>query len=214
MIITGSHNPPEDNGFKMLRNTSSIFGDEIRGLRTAIEAQDFVSGEKNRGLFAALMSLVDYIDSRASVNCNSDPADATLLSMLGTAPQVRLDRQCTKKWSSQPAALFCDMDGRFPNHHPDPTVEENLADLRNEVAKQSAEVGIAFDGDGDRIGVIDGKGRILWGDQLMILFGREILKTIPNATFIGEVKCSQALFDELSHAGGNPIMWKVWPFAD
>ncbi len=105
--------------------------------------------------------------------------------------------------------LYCEMDGRFPNHHPDPTVEENVAELRAAVTREGAELGIALDGDADRIGAVDGQGRIIWGDQLMILFGKQILEEYPGATFIGEVKCSQALYDELAAAGGKPIMWKV-----
>src|SRR5262249_45582413 len=104
---------------------------------------------------------------------------------------------------------YCEMDGRFPNHHPDPTVEKNVADLKAEVARRGAEVGIALDGDADRIGVVDAKGRIVWGDQLMILFARAILAELPGATFVSEVKCSQALYDEIARAGGRAIMWKV-----
>jgi len=107
------------------------------------------------------------------------------------------------------SALYCEMDGRFPHHHPDPTVEANLADLRAEVARTRAELGIAFDGDADRIGVVDAKGRMVWGDQLMILFARDLLAEAPGATFVSEVKCSQALFDEIARAGGRAIMWKV-----
>jgi phosphomannomutase/phosphoglucomutase len=105
--------------------------------------------------------------------------------------------------------LYCEMDGRFPNHHPDPTIEKNLADLKLEVRERAAEAGIALDGDADRVGAVDGRGRVLWGDQLMILFAREIARQHPGAVFIGEVKCSQALFDEIAAAGGKPIMWKA-----
>ncbi len=105
--------------------------------------------------------------------------------------------------------LYCEMDGRFPNHHPDPTLPENVADLIATVAATGAELGIAFDGDADRIGAVDATGRILWGDQLMVLFGRAILAEVPGARFIGEVKCSQAMFDELRAAGGHAEMWKV-----
>jgi phosphomannomutase/phosphoglucomutase len=105
--------------------------------------------------------------------------------------------------------LHCTMDGRFPNHHPDPTIAENLAELIAAVRREGAEVGLAFDGDADRLGAVDAHGRILWGDQLMILFGRAILEEQPGATFVADVKCSQALFDELRRAGGRPIMWKV-----
>jgi phosphomannomutase/phosphoglucomutase len=105
--------------------------------------------------------------------------------------------------------LFIEPDGRFPNHHPDPTIEKNVADLVAKVAEVGAEVGIALDGDADRIGVVDAKGRIVWGDQLMILFARSILKELPGSTFVSEVKCSKALYDEVAKAGGKAIMWKV-----
>jgi phosphomannomutase/phosphoglucomutase len=105
--------------------------------------------------------------------------------------------------------LHCEPDGRFPNHHPDPTVPANLEELRARVASEGAEVGLALDGDADRIGAVDGTGRILWGDQLMILFGKAVLHEVPNAKFVGEVKCSQAMFDELTAAGGTVDMWKV-----
>ena len=105
--------------------------------------------------------------------------------------------------------LFCEMDARFPNHHPDPTVIENLEDLIKAVKEQRAEVGIAYDGDADRIGVIDDKGNILWGDQLMILFSRAVLQAVPGAAIVGEVKCSQTLYDDIKAKGGKPIMWKA-----
>jgi phosphomannomutase/phosphoglucomutase len=105
--------------------------------------------------------------------------------------------------------LHCQPDGRFPNHHPDPTMPENMTELAHKVISERAELGIAFDGDADRIGVVDARGRILWGDQLMILFARAILSQQPGATFVGEVKCSQALYDEIAKAGGNAVMWKV-----
>jgi phosphomannomutase/phosphoglucomutase len=106
-------------------------------------------------------------------------------------------------------AIYCEPDGRFPNHHPDPTVPANLVDLTRRVQETGAEVGIALDGDADRIGAIDGRGRILWGDQLLMLFARDILKRSPGATFVSEVKCSQALFDDIARQGGRAIMWKV-----
>ena len=105
--------------------------------------------------------------------------------------------------------LYCEPDGRFPHHHPDPTVAENLVDLQAAVAAHGAEVGLAIDGDGDRLGAVDARGRILWGDQLMILLGRAVLAEVPGAAFVGEVKCSQAMYDELTRAGGRPEMWKV-----
>ncbi|HWE29592.1 MAG TPA: phosphomannomutase/phosphoglucomutase, partial [Polyangia bacterium] len=114
-----------------------------------------------------------------------------------------------KKLGFDVTPMFIEQDGRFPNHHPDPTVEANVADLKAKVTEVGAEVGIALDGDADRIGVVDAKGRIVWGDQLMILFARSILKEVPGATFVSEVKCSKALYDEVAKAGGKAIMWKV-----
>ena len=114
-----------------------------------------------------------------------------------------------KKLGCQVTELYCDMDGRFPNHHPDPTVEKNVAEIRQRVVADKADVGIAYDGDADRIGVIDDKGGILWGDILMILFSRALLKSVPGATIIGEVKCSHRLFDDIEAHGGKPLMWKA-----
>ena len=205
VIITGSHNPPQDNGFKILRGRSTIHGDDIRALRTAIERADFESGDgtcSERDVItpylAHAVSTLQLGERRCKVvvdagNGTGGPAAVTLYERLGF----------------EVVPLYCDMDATFPNHHPDPTVEANLADLRARVAAEGAELGIAFDGDADRIGAVDGKGRIIWGDQLMILFGRAILERTPGATFIGEVKCSRAMYDELEAAGGKPIMWKV-----
>ena len=207
VMITGSHNPGEDNGFKILRGKSTIHGAEIQALLKLVEARDFHVAEApgaveehdiQRPYIAHARDrlqmgprrfkvVVDAGNGVGGVTC------VPLLESLGFAP----------------TPLFCDMDGRFPNHHPDPTVEENMEQLRAEVAKQGAEVGIALDGDADRIGVVDSKGRIVWGDQLMILFARAILVEQPGATFVSEVKCSQALYDEIARAGGRAIMWKV-----
>lgn len=206
VIITGSHNPPEDNGFKILRGTSSLHGDEIQGLRRAVETQDFDQGERGTVTERDVVTpYLEYAVSQLRLGQRRFKVVVDAGNGAGGPTAVALYR----KLGLDVVPLYCEMDGRFPNHHPDPAVEANVAELRARVLSEGAELGIALDGDADRIGAIDGKGRILWGDQLMILFGRAILEEQPGATFIGEVKCSQALFDELKKAGGNPIMWKV-----
>lgn len=183
VIITGSHNPPQDNGFKILRGRTSIHGADITALRTAIETSDFDEGSgecSERDVLTPYLahaaSTVELGERRCKVvvdagNGTGGPAAVRLYERLGF----------------DVVPLYCEMDASFPNHHPDPTVEANLTDLRDRVKTEGAELGIAFDGDADRIGAIDGTGRILWGDQLMILFGRAILARSPGATFIGEV---------------------------
>jgi phosphomannomutase / phosphoglucomutase len=202
--ITGSHNPPEDNGFKILRGKSTIHGAEIQALRALVEARDFETG---LGVVTDKDIEAAYIDMAAS-KIKLGPRKFKVVVDAGngvggtTVPLLqRLGFDVTP--------LFIEPDGRFPNHHPDPTVEANVAALKAKVAEVGAEVGIALDGDADRIGVVDAKGRIVWGDQLMILFARSILKEVPGATFVSEVKCSKALYDEIAKAGGKAIMWKV-----
>ena len=204
IMLTGSHNPPEDNGFKILRGKSTIHGAEIQALRTLVENRDFVAGQgsvESRSIIPEYLAMakgrIELGPRRFGVvvdagNGVGGPA-APLIESLGFP--------VTK--------LYCDEDGRFPNHHPDPTIPENVADLIATVQSTGAEVGIALDGDADRIGVVDRKGRIVWGDQLMILFARAILAEVPGATFVSEVKCSKALYDEIARAGGRAIMWKV-----
>ena len=209
VIITGSHNPAEDNGFKLLHQGKSLHGAAIQELRAVMERQDFVdAGDAGRGSVTERDADAPYLENAVASlrlgerrfkvvvdggNGAGGPTACALFSRLGF----------------EVVPLFCDMDGNFPNHHPDPTVAKNLTHLIDRVQAEGAELGIALDGDGDRIGAIDGQGHIVWGDQLMILFGRAILEEHPGATFIGEVKCSQALYDELEKAGGNPIMWAV-----
>lgn len=202
--ITGSHNPPEDNGFKILKGKSTIHGGEIQQLRQIVEKQEFESG---LGVVTEKSIEEAYIDMAAS-RTKLGPRKFKVVvdagnGVGGTAVPL------LKKLGFDVTPLFIEPDGRFPNHHPDPTVEKNVADLKAKVAEVGAEVGIALDGDADRIGVVDNKGRIIWGDQLMILFARSILKEEPGATFVSEVKCSKALYDEIAKAGGRAIMWKV-----
>ena len=212
VIITGSHNPPEDNGFKILRGRESIHGEDIRALGQAIAGgaarAAAVADASERGQVEERDVVPAYLE-HALGRLELGPRRFRVVVDAGNGSGGPTAVELYRRMGFEVFPLYCEMDGRFPNHHPDPTVEKNVADLREEVKIRAAEVGIALDGDADRVGAVDGRGRILWGDQLMILFGRDIARENPGARFIGEVKCSQALFDELAKAGGQPIMWKV-----
>jgi phosphomannomutase/phosphoglucomutase len=202
--ITGSHNPPEDNGFKVLRGKSTIHGAEIQALRALIDKRDFETG---LGTVQSADIEEAYIEMAAK-RIKLGPRRFKVVVDAGNG----VGGVCVpllRKLGFDVTALYCEPDGRFPNHHPDPTIEKNVADLKAKVAEVGAEVGIALDGDADRLGVVDAKGRIVWGDQLMILFARAILKEQPGATFVSEVKASKSLYDEIAKAGGKAIMWKV-----
>src|SRR4051812_16714875 len=202
--ITGSHNPPEDNGFKILRGKSTIHGAEIQELRKLVESREYETGlgiVEERPIEPAY---IDMAASKISLGKRRFKVVVDAGNGVGGTTVPLLERL-----GFDVTPLYIEPDGRFPNHHPDPTVEANVADLKAKVAEVGAEVGIALDGDADRIGVVDAKGRIVWGDQLMILFARSILKEVPGATFVSEVKCSKAMYDEIGKAGGKAIMWKV-----
>ncbi len=202
--VTGSHNPPEFNGFKICVGKSTIYGKDIQRLRQLIEKEDFEQGEGSTEDFDILPVYLSFLRENIRL---SRPLKVALDCGNGvtalTAPQAFKDQGC------ETISLYCEVDGTFPNHFPDPVVEKNIADLKETVLREGADFGVGYDGDGDRIGVIDDKGQILWGDQLLILFAREILKEHPGATIIGEVKCSQVMYDEIARLGGRPVMWKT-----
>jgi len=170
-----------------------------------VEAGDFVSGKGTREERDVERPYIDHAKSKIQLG----PRRFKVVVDAGNGVGGTVAAPLYRELGFETTALYCEPDGRFPNHHPDPTVEKNVADLVAAVKKDGAEVGIALDGDADRIGVVDAKGRIVWGDQLMILFARRILEEQPGATFVSEVKCSQALYDEIARAGGKAIMWKV-----
>ncbi len=205
VMITGSHNPPEDNGFKIMRGRSTIHGAEIQKLREIIETRDFTGGTGIREERDAITPYLEHAKSCVRLGARRPRVVVDAGSGMGglTAPALY------RSLGFEVIELHCEPDGRFPHHHPDPTMPENMVDLQRKIAETGAEVGIAFDGDADRIGLVDARGRVLWGDQIMILLARAILAEEPGATFVGEVKCSQAMYDEITKAGGNAVMWKV-----
>jgi phosphomannomutase/phosphoglucomutase len=204
MMVTGSHNPPEFNGFKVSVGKATIFGEEIQNLRRLIEKEEFAVGRGNLSGIEIIRPYQNYIKENIRLNKKIrvviDGGNGTAGVVAG--PLLR-DLGCEVE------ELYCEIDGRFPNHFPDPTIPKNLEDLIDRVKKTRADVGIGYDGDGDRIGVVDDMGNIIWGDQLMILSSREILKERKGATFIAEVKCSQNLFDDIEKHGGKAIMWRT-----
>lgn len=205
LMITGSHNPPDNNGLKVCLGKGTIHGEEIQDIRKMLEKGDF---EKGRGELEQQSIIEPYLDkSAAFLKMGERTCRVVIDSGNGTAGTVA--GPLYRSLGVEVTELFCEMDGNFPNHHPDPTVPENLEALITKVKEQKADLGIAYDGDADRIGAVDENGTIIWGDQLMILFSRAILKEKKGATFIAEVKCSQTLFDDIEKHGGKAIMWKV-----
>ena len=201
--ITGSHNPAEYNGFKMVLQHKPFFGADIQDLAKLAEDGDWEEGE-------GTVSEVDLVD---------DYVGRLLAGYAGGAYKIGWDagngasgpviEKLTKLLPGEHHLLYTEVDGNFPNHHPDPTEEKNLADLKKLVAEKGLDFGLAFDGDGDRIGAIDGEGRVIWGDQLLSILAVPVLKELPGATIIADVKASQMLYDRIAELGGQPLMWKT-----
>jgi phosphomannomutase / phosphoglucomutase len=204
IMITGSHNPPEYNGFKTCIGNDSVYGEQIQQIAGIIESSDFDTG-RGECISADVLTpyrkyLLEHIQLPRKVRLAMDCGNGTACLI---APDVMNALGC------EVIPLYCEMDGTFPNHHPDPTIVENLASLQSAVQSNGLELGIAFDGDADRIGVIADTGRIVWGDMLLALYARDILKQHPGATFIAEVKCSMNLYQDIEKHGGRAIMWKT-----
>jgi len=205
VIITGSHNPPNYNGFKMMVGEETLFGEAIKDIFTLIQSGDFIEEKSSdQKDYNIVPEYQDYV-------LNTVKLDKKLKVVVdagnGTAGVVAVP--IFKKLGCEVIELYCEVDGSFPNHHPDPTLPEALEDLIQKVKETNADLGIAYDGDGDRIGVIDDVGNIIWGDVLMVLFVRDILPSNPGAPIISEVKASKVLYDEIERLGGRPIMWKT-----
>ncbi|QLC25261.1 phosphomannomutase/phosphoglucomutase [Parasphingopyxis algicola] len=201
--ITGSHNPPDYNGFKMVFQHGPFFGADIQRLGAMALAGDWETGSGTSEAVDIADTYVDRLvaghaggEFRIGWDAGNGAAGAIVEKLVARLPGVHF-------------TLFTDIDGSFPNHHPDPTAEANLADLKRLVAENNLDFGVAFDGDGDRIGAIDGTGRVIWGDQLLAIFAEPVLKKEPGATIIADVKASQALYDRIAELGGEPLMWKT-----
>jgi phosphomannomutase/phosphoglucomutase len=204
VMITASHNPSEFNGFKVLRGEGTIYGQDIRELRDVAESD---LAEPGGGHITRRDARAEYVDYVAKGIRLSRPVVFAADGGNGTAGIV--SRDLFAKLGVNPLELFMEPDGMFPNHHPDPTVPANLAALKGAVLARKLELGVAFDGDSDRIGVIDDSGEILWGDRLLALFARDVLREHPGSTVIFEVKCSESLIEDIARHGGKPLMWKA-----
>jgi len=204
VMITASHNPPEYNGFKVCDGHDTMSGAEIQKLRSLMEGGDFLSGKGSVSSYDIITPYKDYIFRNIQVkrrlrvavdggNATAGPVAVPILEGLGCEVHP----------------IYCDMDGTFPNHEPDPTVLENLKDLSELVTSRKLDLGVAYDGDGDRLGVVDHTGTPVYGDMLMAVFAREILSRKPGSVFVSEVKCSKTLYDDIEQKGGKAIMWRT-----
>src|SRR5271166_7014242 len=206
VMVTGSHNPPDYNGFKLVLAGKPFYGDDIKRLGALALAGDVdeeqVAPERNIDVAA------DYV---ARLLADWDGGDRMLKVVWdnGNGAAGEVLQRLVAGLPGEHIVLNGEIDGRFPAHHPDPTVPKNLEQLIERVRAEDADIGVAFDGDADRIGCVDDAGEILFGDQLMVLLGRDVLKSRPGATIIADVKASQVLFDEIARAGGKPLMWKT-----
>lgn len=204
LMITGSHNPPDYNGFKMMMGKAPVYGAQIQEIGTIAAAGDFAVGDGSEETIdiqdAYVERLLQDYDGVRDLNVVWDNGN-------GAAGEIL--RRLVAKLPGKHTLLFDDIDGDFPNHHPDPTIPENLEDIIHKVKELGADLGIAFDGDADRIGAVDEKGRIVWGDQLVAIYAKDVLRSHPGATIIADVKASQTLFDQIAKCGGTPLMWKT-----
>lgn len=204
VMVTASHNPPEYNGFKVCSGVESVFGEQIQKILELINNEDFENGTGTIETFDILTPYKDYLvknitltrSLRVGIDAGNGTAGVTAVPII-------------KDLGCEVHDLYCEPDGSFPNHEADPTVLGNMQDLIALIKKEKLDVGFGYDGDGDRIGVVDAEGNLIYGDKLMIIFSREILSRKPGATFISEVKCSKTLYDDIEKNGGRAIMWKT-----
>jgi phosphomannomutase len=210
LMVTGSHNPPSHNGFKMMLGKAAFFGAAIQELGQIAAKGEYASGDRGKAVDRSVFdAYVARLVQGLSDGGSGEAKPLTIAWDAGNGAAGKAMAALTKQLPGRHILLNETIDGRFPAHHPDPTEPKNLRQLQDAVAKHRCDLGIAFDGDGDRVGAVDGQGRILWADQLMVLFSREILAQKPGITIISDVKASQVLFDEIARAGGKPLMWKT-----
>ncbi|GAB4369963.1 MAG: phosphomannomutase/phosphoglucomutase [Kiloniellaceae bacterium] len=204
VMITGSHNPPDYNGFKLVLHKASVFGPDIQELGRIAAAGDFEHGagaiEEVSVFDAYIARILEDVAGERRLKVAWDAGNGAMGEAMAAV---------TARLPGEHILLNAEIDGSFPNHHPDPTVAENLKQLQQTVLREGCDLGIAFDGDGDRLGLVDAQARIVWGDQILLFLARDVLKRHPGATIIGDVKCSEALFDGVAAAGGKPLMWKT-----
>jgi len=204
VMITGSHNPPEFNGFKISLGTAPVYGEEIQTIREIIEKNDFVEGKGKIETYEIIQDYINDIKSRLNIR---RPVKVVIDCGNGVASLVA--PKLLEDLGAEVICMYCEPDGRFPNHHPDPTVVANMQDLIKKVNETGAELGVGYDGDADRIGVVNEKGEIIFGDKLLLIFALDVLKRRPGEKVVFDVKCSQALPETIQRAGGVPVMWKT-----
>ncbi len=211
IMVTGSHNPPEYNGFKISIGKDAIYGGNIQKLEEIIKRQDWtISEEDGRVKHCNIIDpYKEYMLKQFSYLNNARFRRVRVVIDAGNGTAGAIVPEILAGMGCEVVPLYCEPDGRFPNHHPDPTVVEYMQDLIMETRRSGADIGVGYDGDADRIGVVDREGTIIWGDQILIILSKEVLKENPGAKVIGDVKCSQAMFDEVKKHGGIPIMWKT-----
>ncbi len=204
IMITGSHNPPEFNGFKISLGTAPVYGEMIQEIRRIIEKEEFAEG---KGKIEPYNIIPDYLKDITGRVKLERPVKVVVDCGNGAGSLVACE--LFQRLGAEATFLYCEPDGRFPNHHPDPTVLDYIQDLIRKVKETGAELGIGYDGDADRIGVVDENGNVIWGDRLVLIFARDILQRHPGAPIVFDVKCSQALPEAIEAAGGKPVMWKT-----
>ncbi len=213
VVITGSHNSAEFNGFKLCVGKSTIYGEEIQKIRQLIERKDYEKGKGSLKIIEIIPDYISYLTDQFSQRLGSQKRTLKVVVDAGNGTAGAVAPRLLKNLGCEVIELYCEGDGHFPHHHPDPTVTENLKDLITKVKQTQADLGIGYDGDADRIGVVDEKGEIIWGDRLMLIFARDILashkENLPPPVFISEVKGSHLLYEDIRKRGGQAIMWKT-----
>ncbi len=211
IMVTGSHNPPEYNGFKLSIGKETIYGDSIQRLREILFNRQWAGARREGAVsgYDITAAYKEFILSRFSYLSGEGYRRLKVVVDAGNGTAGLVVPELLSAAGCDVVPLFCEPDGRFPNHHPDPTVVEYIGDLIDTTRAQGADIGVGYDGDADRIGVVDHEGEIVWGDRIMILLSRDILGRVPGGVVVGDVKCSQVMFDDIERHGGRPIMWKT-----